>query len=271
MKLRRAVRKALESGSTMYAKVEEVNLGLATVRLGGIGARMTNLSTVGGEVQKNDTVIVDWSAGINPIVRPLFLEEEEELPLGESAPESTLEYDDFGCLVGSEFVYDWNIGVYENTPNLVRNGMFDWAYYYEWNEVWDAGNMVNTPYPYGDEFITIPRDGKYYFVYNGAVSMGNNTYGWDNYNDVDLNNEQTYYRIRILQNMTPIAEATGLWGCGYWGETSMRATALEYCEAGDQIYLEYFWRSNYSKALRFGNWGSDDYSLGKSCIYIPGT
>jgi len=247
MSIRRTVRKALESGTTMYAKVEEVNLGLATVRLGGTGRRMTNLSTVGGQVQKDDTVIVDWSAGINPIVRPLFLADEEEpLPLADSAGESFVDYEDYGCAVGSHMYYEWGIGIYEGIGNKMRNAMFDWSLFYEWNELWDSANMCATPYPYGDEFITIPRDGKYYFVYNGCMHMGSNYYGWQQYVDIDMQNEETYYRMRILNGTTPIGECTGQLAVGYWGETNMRATAFEWCEAGDQIYFEFYYKSTYN-------------------------
>ena len=94
MSIRRSVRKAMQTGTTMYARVEESNLGLATVRLGGLGARMTNLSTVGGQVQAGDTVIVDWSAGVDPIVRPLFVEAEAEVELGLSVPETLIDDED---------------------------------------------------------------------------------------------------------------------------------------------------------------------------------
>ena len=76
--LRQPVRRAISSGTTVYATVESYANGMATVRINPYGSRLSNLSTIGGIVSVGDTVIVDYTHGVIPIVRPLYSTDEEE-------------------------------------------------------------------------------------------------------------------------------------------------------------------------------------------------
>lgn len=58
-------------GLYVYAIVEEINLGLATVRLCKGGARLTQLPVIGGQVLVGERVIVDYSSNVPPVVRPI--------------------------------------------------------------------------------------------------------------------------------------------------------------------------------------------------------
>lgn len=88
-KLRESVRKTIDTGAATWAVVESFQLGLATVRLTNNGARLTNLNVMGGNVNIGDLVIVDYSAGVKPIVRPPLYAKEEyltEIPLEIAEP-----------------------------------------------------------------------------------------------------------------------------------------------------------------------------------------
>ena len=69
-RLRATVRK----GNSVRARVESANLGYATVRLSEGGSRLTNLSTLGGNVEAGEEVYVDYRAGVAPTVRAIISE-----------------------------------------------------------------------------------------------------------------------------------------------------------------------------------------------------
>jgi len=83
MRLRRAVRTSLSSGSQVIATVEGYAAGFASVRVAGTGSRLTNLPCTSA-VAPGDIVIVDYSAEGAPVVRP------QQLPPDVIAP-ATLE------------------------------------------------------------------------------------------------------------------------------------------------------------------------------------
>jgi len=66
-RLRQNIRRTKTSGAKVYATVEEVNMGLATVRVG--GQRLTNLPVHGILPTAGDTVVVDYSSEGKPYVR----------------------------------------------------------------------------------------------------------------------------------------------------------------------------------------------------------
>jgi hypothetical protein len=74
--LRRTVRNLHRGGSEAYATVEQAAGEFATVRLGRTGARYTNLPVI-GRVSVGDRVIVDFSLGDRPYVRPVTVIEDE--------------------------------------------------------------------------------------------------------------------------------------------------------------------------------------------------
>ena len=73
-KLSGSVRGAIRRGNSVRAVVEGSYLGYATVRLSENGSRLTNLSTLGGNVEEGDEVFVDYRAGVAPTVRAIISE-----------------------------------------------------------------------------------------------------------------------------------------------------------------------------------------------------
>lgn len=67
--MRRIVRQTHKFGSYIYATVENVSLGYASVRLHDTNTRLTNLVVMGAPVLPGDQVVVDYSAGVPPTVR----------------------------------------------------------------------------------------------------------------------------------------------------------------------------------------------------------
>lgn len=274
MSIRRTVRKALQTGTTMYAIVEESNLGLASVRLGGIGSRMTNLSTVGGQVEVGDTVIVDWSAGVNPIVRPLFLEEEEEIPPAKSRGETMIEEEDISTFQDS-FTGGWFDPPYwfitRNTPYKWFGGRFDYwdASYYQ--ERWDSANICKNTSIFEDGYMYIPRDGKYLVGFCCNENWIHNNQ--DANGSIDAVEQQCHYRIRIMLNdATPIAVGTGQWSVDWYGMPGINITAFEHLAAGDRLSFEIYFTSTsvVSYLLDLTGW-YDGESRTRWLIYLPGT
>lgn len=74
--LRRPIRQLHQASARQYATVEDLIFGRATVRISEHGARLTGLSVVGGFVEVGDQVIVDYSSGVPPVVRPFTVKSE---------------------------------------------------------------------------------------------------------------------------------------------------------------------------------------------------
>lgn len=264
MTLRQPVRQAISSGSTIYATVESYNLGLATVRLGSTGSRLTNLSTMGGEVSVGEKVIVDYSAGVIPVVRPMFTEPEEieELPdyvlaMPEAAGVAAVEgeetedppptwdgtYPDVGCFVHHEMgyyledlYYGWQI-LYPYTPLILYWGSNEvgwpapdvWDMHYA--AEWTTPGMVNMSSLLGSPYVTIPVTGKYILIayWNDFISTLTSS-PWSG-----------HYRIRMIKNDTEILGVmTGHSLMGYDGAPGMNLTKIASLEQGDIISLELY-------------------------------
>ena len=71
MSIKKLVRQSFYQGVYLYAVVESVSLGRATVRLANGGARLTNLTVIGKLPDIGDNVIIDYAAGVPPIARLL--------------------------------------------------------------------------------------------------------------------------------------------------------------------------------------------------------
>jgi len=168
-KLSPYVRAAIDSGTALPAIVEEINLGLATVRLGNRnGARLTNLSIMGEGVAVGAQVIVDYAAGIDPIVRPMttISENLDEMIDFELAPaveiipvELLTPAEGVGCAVGLDhFDRQWESG----TPKLPMypNVPLSYPFNGSW---WDGGGMY---YPW-HQGIQIKEAG--YYLMNFTV------------------------------------------------------------------------------------------------------
>jgi hypothetical protein len=185
MSLRRSVRQTIHGGSTTYATVEEYKLGLATVRLGETGARLSNLSTIGGEVDVGDTVIVDYSAGVIPIVRPLFVVDEVEA-LPDESPVENVEIPDAigGCFGWHRDWIDPEVYIWHNEPYAYHIGP---QFEQDWGQspaYWEDGDfeVVGKGGWWGRTYITIPFAGKY-LIQIGVDErffdhIGDETGGW---------------------------------------------------------------------------------------------
>jgi hypothetical protein len=271
MSIRRHIRKALQTGTTIYARVEDVSLGLATVRLGGIGVRLTNLSTVGGEVAVGDTVIVDYSAGVNPIVRPLFVQDEpEELPLGISVPETPIDDEDISTF--QDTWYSWETETYlaQGVPHQFKGGSFNYFDDPYYTEYWDSANICPNSSRFEDGAMTVPRDGKYLIGFQWLEPLQKSTE--EPGPDPTTVESSCFYRIQILKNNAAIAEGTGQWFLGFWGETSINISTFEPLLSGDRITFEVMFTSNVVTNYWFDNWGYfDAESRTRWLIYLPGT
>lgn len=188
MTFRRTVRKAIQSGSTVHATVESYALGYATVRLATNGARLTNLSTQGAIVTAGDKVIVDYSAGVKPVVRPLFIPTYEPDTLEVDTGNEVIYMDeDWSCAVTATHSYgygldpsgneSWPYFAYQQfipmaTPYKIQwadNSMWFGSYkegdtveYFDTAE--GASGMYNENNNYGQNYLEIQRTGRYYIT-----------------------------------------------------------------------------------------------------------
>jgi hypothetical protein len=231
---------------------------------------------VGGQVQVNDTVIVDYSAGVNPIVRPLFIEEEEEeLPEGVSAPENMIEEEDistfqdtyFGGFFGGSYP-----PLFSGVPHVLEGGTYDYENNSYYQEYFDSANICKNVAHFEDGYMYIPRDGKYIVGMNWLEP-----FNWNDYQDGSgepTNFEaDCYHRCRILKNNSIVlGMATGQWGIGYYGETSVNLVILEYLEAGDHLSFEVTFTSSCISFYKFDYYGhfEADGRI-RWLAYIPGT
>lgn len=170
-KLRRPVRQAQTSGAYVYGLVEDIPFGYATVRLGSPdGARLTNLQVVGGGVAVGDTVIVDYSAGVPPIVRSVTLEGEVSESL--STVSESVRHDAGVVSVGEVL----NIGCAIRNSSF-QNFTIDVLNVLTFNtEIEDTDDMVNLGA--NSTRITFKTAGVYIVGFNAAV-FGTSEGDWD--------------------------------------------------------------------------------------------
>jgi len=264
MSLRRTVRQAIKAGTTMYATVESYHLGLATVRLHENGARLTNLSTIGGEVEIGQTVIVDYSAGVNPIVRPEFVTEETDTlePVLQEVfepREIPVEDEDYGCCAWQEGAGIADFWLYDAQPFIVPFGYnMDYEGYHAGS--WDTGGWIDWTANPGRDYLLVPRDGKY--IINISWS--------DFWTNVDPGNISGYCKVRVLVNGSPILEFYGRDGEGLWYQQGLSALMIDELSQGDHVQLEWtiFFGGNY----HLDYWAAYEYdSRSIKLQYIPGT
>lgn len=264
MSLRETVRNTIKSGSTMYATVESYSLGLATVRLHENGARLTNLSTIGGEVEIGQTVIVDYSAGVNPIVRPEFVTEETSNlePLLEEVfepREIPVDDEDFGCCAwheGAGIAGNW---LYDGQPFIVPFGynMPDDGWY---AGSWDSGGWIDWTANPGRTYLLVPKTGKYLIHISWSDF-------WTNVNPGAI---KGYCKIRVLVNGSPILEWHGRDGEGLWYQQGLSAMMIDTLDQGDQVSME--WTINFDGNYNLEYWAAYEYdSRTIKLQYIPGT
>lgn len=184
MSLRRNIRQAQQAGVYSYAILEAYNLGLATVRLAKNGARLSNLPVTGSQLNIGDVVIVDYSSGTPPTVRPVTVipdDEEISLELAEMVPEKQLQemeepltYEAY-WVAGDHGVkaYQWGgtyTTVFRNQWTVVRLSGVDW----------DSESETLQPFwdPYNPDYITVPAPGYYMILATVAFSGGGTPTGW---------------------------------------------------------------------------------------------
>lgn len=249
MTLRRYFRKTIDSAAITYATVESVAGNKVTVRLVGTDGRMTNLTAVGDiPINEGDRVIVDYSAGITPVVRGI----ETHLEPGESAGysgelpggigvESTdldqeqteeevpfVEAEDVGVKAVVEDQsyegdpYDPILHTYD--PRTVNFGYnrSDWK-----SCEWDTHNMYGPLTTFGPTEITIPKDGKYIVDARWDKSIHDDTqYHYPGFSRLTV----------YLNGTTEIAAGYGVRSGFQWTE-GCRAFRIVELQKGDKLSM----------------------------------
>lgn len=151
--LRRQSRNIHQKGAYVYATVEDVILGLATVRLTGGGARLTNLPVVGGAVYNGQRVAIDYSAGVPPVVRPISEEQQPTVGLGlpEGPEVNVYKRRDHSCRL-----------ILTEEETVTKD---------QWLTVpWDEAEYQTDTFWTSGANITLPLDGVYIFLADVAWS-----------------------------------------------------------------------------------------------------
>lgn len=147
MTLRDNIREAYRAGKLVYATVEAINFGQATVVIINSGARLTNLTVMSGSVSVDDVVLIDYSAGTPPIVRPLKDEAPAFVP--PDPQEAGIEN-----VVG--IIADLTFHILSNTAQLISVGATQ-------EITFDTDKFGNT-YPIVGSRITLPNAGFFHIV-----------------------------------------------------------------------------------------------------------
>ncbi len=164
MSLRRTVRQVQKDGAVIYAQVEDIQFGFATVRLGSAnGPRITQLPVLGGVVAVGERVIVDYSAGVPPVVRPITVGAPTPavLPHAEEVRPEGITIDE-----------DVSIHAYMTQTQILTNG--EWktmpmgAVKFDTHTFWDEQNP---------SYLTLPYAGFYFFVAHIRIK------GWPDFTD----------------------------------------------------------------------------------------
>lgn len=168
--LRRPVRLSAEHGAKMYATVEHVVYGYATVRLASNGARLTNVAVLGADVAIGDRVVVDYSAEGKPYVRPLTIPYPQPGIDEGSANTQEIETDpyDYGIeiariTIGSQYTAQtgWNCGA----------GCVPIPHYVKFNTaIYDPAGMFGTDIIDGHGYLQPHSPGRYLIRWSCAVS-----------------------------------------------------------------------------------------------------
>jgi len=225
MSLRRTIRNTIKRGNTVHGIVESYANGLATVKLSEGGSRLSNLSTIGGTINVGDEVIVDYSAGITPICRPIFIYEEDPVDLGLSIAE-LVEHPDGPTIIDEELdpivpnptqwidvgfaLTGWDIAYnYPDAYDYVQHMPYKtWQplvfaenvpEYLLISPIYDTEDAFNMFWP-GPDYMDIKRAGKYLIKAQ---------YIWDNYAVGCVNCQRNCaFGIMVTRNGTPIAKTT---------------------------------------------------------------
>lgn len=169
MDLRSKVIRSHRSGASVYAVVEEVHMGLATVRLSSSGSRLTSLSVIGNPVVPGQTVQIDYSTGVPPVVRALSTLSPEISGINlAAADKEDIGYDappDRGvCAIRR------SAGNIEIPYNTTVDVPFE-------ETIWDTSGFWNVGYP---TRFYVPLDGLYLVIAHACFAVTENDSGYAN-------------------------------------------------------------------------------------------
>jgi hypothetical protein len=231
MSLRRTVRQTHRSGKNVYAVVEDIRFGYATVRLGSaIGPRLTSLPVLGGAVAIGETVIVDYSSGTPPAVRPVTVG--APIPAG-------LDTDD---LVRPENTIDTDVSIslYRTSNQAIAQGSWETI---EWEaQKFDTHDFFDTNEP---DCITIPYNGFYMFIAHigleGWIDIADLLDGDDYYSGAATGNSRRAY-IQFTSDVHGdfgMTEVIGLdTARDYGGYTTGELVAFLEGTQGEKVYFQ---------------------------------
>lgn len=161
MTIRQTLKDFYTSGNIIYATVENYANGLATVKMSANGQRLTNLPAT-APLSSGQSVLVDYSSGIPPIVQPLIISEENISPILEEATETGVE-----TFVENEV--QGGFSVYCEYDNVSFTGT--WKTLFWTNSLWDDDGVLNA------QRVTIAKTGMY--IVTAQVAANNfSVTGW---------------------------------------------------------------------------------------------
>jgi len=284
MSIRQAVRKTIQRGSSAIGTVVSYNNGKATMRLG--GSLLTNLPAM-GRVAPGDTAVIDYSAGVIPVVRPTTIQAQAVLPppLQTTREKRRQEQEggltlmeiarlDYGAYISvshtiqfefyGQYAYD---GV--ETPIWWRSNETDEDGYRYYCAAYDSGGAYGTYTLWGTPYITAPISGKY------LISLDINlgvfwAWAWG----VDTT-YPGYFRIKLHAGGSLLAEEIA------WANHSVNLSAIASLEAGGQIYATIFAKNAWGWGIgsndaftlfAWTGWGHFESANNAICVQLlPGT
>ena len=241
MSLSRDIRKAIESGSAAYAVVEANYNGYITVKLIGSDQRITNLEFIGAySPEEGSKVIVDYSAGDKPVIRPIeqeYLGTEREYTM---QPRDFIAEIDPGIMVAS---VDVGMGCTVNAqgftfPNEPHDPHDTWIQHWGYNtaawtsSIYDTMLIYGEPLLVGQQYFNISLNGKYMITFHSSLHLAGGSYSGDPYGTLTA----FIYRLGAYGPFPfMVGRATA---AGYNSYYNIDISKMIYLPAGDQVYVE---------------------------------
>jgi hypothetical protein len=231
---RKAVRRAIQAGSEVYAIVLEVYMNRATVRIEHTNQRLTGLMILGGDVRVGDRVIVDYSHGTPPFIRSSYISDKEKEEEGVEILKNKYEQElvpsmggagSWGTVPSFEITYTAAVGINHSlnasqriqyaTPTIIRwgdNQLFGiiWYYCQLWDNTGSIWPYTNRKDPYGSEVLNVPS-GKY--IVRSYIDFSiPNLYECNPVFHGFTPEKKGWIRLTIYQQGSPIAQVSQRWG-----------------------------------------------------------
>lgn len=241
MSLSRDIRKAIESGSASYAVVEAVYNGFVTVKIIGSNQRITNLEYIGAyEPEEGKKVILDYSAGQKPVVRPIereYVGTEPEYTMQDKWDEPEVDPGilvasvdvGMGCTVNAQGFY------FPNEPHDPHNTWIqNWGYNTAaWtSSIYDTMLIYGEPVLVGKQYFTISISGKYLLTFHTSLHLAGGGYSGDPYGTLTA----FIYRLGSYGPF-PIMVGTAT-AAGYNSYYNIDISKVMYLPEDDQVYVE---------------------------------